>query len=328
MNQPRAFIFGIDGGSFDLIAPLSSSGLLPNLSRLLREGATASSQTTWPPHTGPGWASLIAGGNPGHHGIYQFFGTQEPDYSARILGTNDFGCSTVWEWLASAGLTMGLINVPMSHPPRKLPGYQITWPLTQTLRYCDPPSLLGEMARARVHFQSDLATMYRGKLDYVHEALVNVAARGRAVQYLFKSQPVDIVMLVLTESDRVCHHYWHFSEADHPQHCAAEDPAFATAIADTYIAIDHVLGELLNCLPDDCCVLVVSDHGFGTGRESLAIHQVLEEAGFLCTTETTDGSAAARKQASWFADQKRRIDWSETSVYIPGPGSYGLDLKL
>ena len=72
------------------------------------------------------------------HGIYQFFDTQDPGYGDRLLETPDFGCDTIWEWLNAQGLTVGLINVPMSHPPRGLDGYELTWPLRKTLRFSHP----------------------------------------------------------------------------------------------------------------------------------------------------------------------------------------------
>jgi predicted AlkP superfamily phosphohydrolase/phosphomutase len=49
----------------------------------------------------------------------------------------------------------------------------------------------------------------------------------------------------------------------------------------------------------------------------------------LHTCESKEGNGApARKQASWFADQGRQIDWAKTSVYMPVPGSYSLNLNL
>ncbi len=327
-NGPKAFVFGVDGGSFDVIDPLVAQGLLPNMAALLREGASAVTETTWPPHTAPGWTSLVAGSTPGRHGVYQFFATQDENYRARILGTHDFGCSTVWEWLASAGWTMGLINIPMSHPPRDLPGYQITWPLTQTLRYCSPSTLLGEMASSGVSCKSDLTTMFHGKLHYIHEALGNIRARGETVKYLLRERPVDAVMMVITESDRVCHHYWHFSETDHPQHCAPADPAYTTAIRDTYIAIDQVLGEVLELLDEDCTVVMVSDHGFGSGRDSLSLHTLLEENGFLHAVCRGNDRDPPGSEASWFSDPERRIAWNKTRVYMPVPGSFGVNVNL
>jgi predicted AlkP superfamily phosphohydrolase/phosphomutase len=330
--QPKFFIFGIDGGTFDLIEPLIAENLLPNLAALLARGASARMDCTWPPHTGPGWTSLVTSCYPGHHAIYQFFAMQESDYRARVVGSNDYGCSTVWEWLALQGWTMGIINIPMSHPPRSLPGYQITWPLSNTLRYCSPHTLLGEMANHGAHFQSDLATMYRGDLNYIHEALDNVEARLRSLKYLLAHHPVDAAMIVFTEVDRVCHHYWHFSDPTHPQFTPDADEAYRSAIRDIYQAVDHALGEALRLIPEESTVVVVSDHGFGAGRESFSVHRHLEQAGWLKTRAAVESPAAGSnghaEVASWFKEGGREIDWERTRLYMPVPGGFGLNVNL
>lgn len=330
--QPKLFIFGIDGGTFDIIERLIAEKLLPNLAALLSRGASARMDCTWPPHTGPGWTSLVTSCHPGHHAIYQFFDMQERDYRARVVGSNDYGCSTIWEWLALQGWTMGLINIPMSHPPRSLPGYQITWPLSNTLRYCSPQTLLGELANHGAHFQSDLATMYRGNLNYIHEALDNVEARLRSLKYLLEHHPVDAAMIVFTEVDRVCHHYWHFSDPTHPQFIPGADEAYRSAISNIYQAVDHALGEALRLIPEESTVVVVSDHGFGPGGESFSVHQCLEQAGWLATRASVESSASEAnghaRVASWFKEGGREIDWERTRLYMPVPGGYGLNVNL
>lgn len=330
--QPKLFIFGIDGGTFDIIERLIAESLLPNLAALLARGASARMDCTWPPHTGPGWTSLVTACHPGHHAIYQFFAMQESEYNARVVGSNDYGCSTVWEWLALEGWTMGLINIPMSHPPRSLPGYQITWPLSNTLRYCSPQNLLGEMANHDAHFQSDLATMYRGDLNYIHEALDNVEARLRSLKYLLAHHPVDAAMIVFTEVDRVCHHYWHFSDPSHPQFIPDAAEAYRSAIRDIYQAVDHALGEALRLIPEESTVVVVSDHGFGAGGESFSVHQHLEQAGWLTTrsaaVELPGGANSQAQMAGWFKEGGLEVDFERTKLYMPVPGSYGLNVNL
>ena len=329
--RPKLFIFGIDGGSFDLIEPLIAENLLPNLAALLARGASAHMDCTWPPHTGPGWTSLVTGCHPGRHAIYQFFDTQERGYGARLVGSNDYGCPTVWEWLAQKGWTTGLVNVPMSHPPRALPGYQITWPLSNTLRYSSPHGLLAELANNGAHFQSDLTTMYRGDLSYIHEARENVGARLRSLRYLLARHPADAVMIVFTEVDRVCHHYWHFSDPDHPQFVPDAEEAYRTAIRDIYGEVDKALGEALQLIPEDSTVVVVSDHGFGPGGDSFSVHRYLEDAGMLATRDVDESRAGeeGREQvAGWFREGGREVDWLRTKVYMPVPGAYGLNVNL
>lgn len=330
--RPKLFIFGIDGGSFDIIEPLIAENLLPNLAALLSRGASARMDCTWPPHTGPGWTSLVTACPPGHHAIYQFFDMQDRDYRARVVGSNDYGCSTLWEWLALQDWTLGLINIPMSHPPQALPGYQITWPLSNTLRYSSPRDLLGEMANHGAHFQSDLATMYRGDLGYIHEALDNVEARLRSLKYLLEHHPVDAAMIVFTEVDRVCHHYWHFSDPGHPLFTPDADEAYRSAIRNIYQAVDNALGEALRLIPEESTVAVVSDHGFGPGGESFSVHRYLEDAGLLTTRpyveSPTDEANGHQQVADWFREGGREIDWERTKVYMPVPGGFGLNVNL
>lgn len=327
----KALIIGIDGGSFDLIDPLISAGKLPVLAGLLRRGVSAKTTCTWPAHTAPGWSSFVTASHPGGHGIYQFFDTQDRDYGAVVRQSGDLGRSNAWDWLARAGYSLGLINIPMSHPPKDLPGYQITWPLEQTLRYCRPARLLTELTKADAHFQPDLATMFRGDLGYLEQAEAGVVARTRSVTTLMRQRPTDLVMAVFTEVDRVCHHYWHFCDDAHPRHEAAPPGSgWQAAITRIYQAVDAAIGELLALVDDDTTVVVVSDHGLGVGRHELAINTVLESAGLLATRPAPNGRSEPAGQASWFhaTEGDREVDFTRTAVYSPVPGSFGLNVNL
>jgi predicted AlkP superfamily phosphohydrolase/phosphomutase len=323
--SPRVLIIGIDGGSFDTIDPLLDAGALPNLAGLLRDAASSRTACTWPAHTAPGWSTFVSASHPGQHGIFQFFDVQDAGYRARVTQSWDLGRSSVWDWMAAQGWSLGLINVPMSHPPADLPGYQVTWPLTQTLRHCHPPGLLRELAVSGAHFQSDLATMFTGDLSYLESAERNVAARVRSVRHLMTTRPTDAVMVVLTEADRVGHHYWHFADPTHPHH---EQPPAGTgwdqAMARILGAIDEAVGELLELVDEETTVVLVSDHGLGTGRYGFAVHTVLEEAGLLTTVAA---EVPENGVASWFAEGGRRIDFDRTLLYLPVPGVNSLNIN-
>lgn len=327
---PRALIIGIDGGDFAAIDPLVAQGRLPNLAGLLRRGASASTACTWPAHTAPGWSTFITGCRPGGHGVYQFFDTQDQGYGAAIRESGDLGRSSAWDWLARRGYTLGLVNVPMSHPPRDdLPGYQVTWPLRQTAHFCRPPGLLAELARNRAGFRSDLATMFRGDYAYLEQAEVNVAARVRSMSHLMRNHPTDIAMVVFTEVDRVGHHYWHFVDPDHPRYTPPPaDSGWDSALQRIYEAVDDAVGELLELVDDTTEIVVVSDHGLGIGRHGFAVHQLLQDAGFLVTKDRSANGEDPAETASWFASERRQVDFERTDVYMPVPGSFGLNVNL
>jgi predicted AlkP superfamily phosphohydrolase/phosphomutase len=139
-------------------------------------------------------------------------------------------------------------------------------------------------------------------------------------------------MIVFTEVDRVCHHYWHFSDPSHPQFVPDTDEAYRSAIRNIYQAVDNALGEALRLIPEESTVVVVSDHGFGPGRESFSVHKCLEQAGLLTTRASVDSPAddanGQKQVASWFKEGGKEIDWERTRLYMPVPGGFGLNVNL
>ena len=60
----RALVIGLDGAEWSVIRRLQNDGLLPNLSRLIREGAHGPLNSTTPPMTLPSWSSMLTGCHP------------------------------------------------------------------------------------------------------------------------------------------------------------------------------------------------------------------------------------------------------------------------
>src|SRR4030067_2872209 len=68
----RVLCIGLDGATFDLIKPWIAEGRLPNLKRLLEEGAHANLNSVIPPLSPQAWSSFMTGVNPGKHGLFGF----------------------------------------------------------------------------------------------------------------------------------------------------------------------------------------------------------------------------------------------------------------
>lgn len=159
----KLIVIGLDGASFPLIMKFCNEGLLPNISKIIEMGKCAPLNSTIPPHTAPGWVSSLTGVLPGEHGIYQFWDTQSPNYVGKFMGSNNVAYPYIWDILNEAGYSTGLINIPMSHPPKKVNGYIITWPLSNTLRYCyptlpTPPHILYRLSGCRSTYQCGKGT--------------------------------------------------------------------------------------------------------------------------------------------------------------------------
>lgn len=328
MGCPGIVVIGIDCADFAVVTRLMAEGRLPALAGLARDGSFGRLASTFPPHTAPGWTSMFTGVNPGRHGIYQFWHTQAPDYAPAVVRASDWRREALWSMLERQGLRVGVVNVPMTHPPQALDGgYMISWPLVPTLHYSEPKGLVGELARAGVHHQSDLVTMYRGQPDYLEHAHGLVERRTEAVLHLQRTRPVDALIVVFTELDRVSHHYW--GDGERP----------APAVEAIYQGVDRAVARILAPCGPDTLVVVASDHGCGRCAANLNVNRVLEQAGLLAVALAPDGDddgtaaddVSGDGRASWFQSGRRYrrvIDWSGTRAFMPTPGCFGINLNL
>lgn len=329
----KVFVFGIDGGSLAVIKELIKSGELPTFQKLIQNGTSGILHSTIPPHTAPGWVSAVTGVGPGNHGVYQFWDTQGQDYVGRFMGSRDWKSTPLWKVLNKAGLKTGVVNVPMTHPPCPMDGYIITWPLSNTLRYSYPESLLSEIAVQGGHYLPDISIMCHGEKEYVEKAVNITQKRVQTVKYLLKTYEWDFMMAVFPEVDRISHFYWHFWDENSVEYCPSASKEEKNAIVDMYRATDKALSEVLSILPEDTLLLVMSDHGFGAGEYNFNVQTFLMDKGFLFakawgydTESTTD------QGGSWFTYSKEgteyEVDWTKTKAYMAAPGSYGVNINL
>jgi predicted AlkP superfamily phosphohydrolase/phosphomutase len=138
------------------------------------------------------------------------------------------------------------------------------------------------------------------------------------------------MVVVYTEIDRVCHYYWHGLDDRHPEH-AQTAPKDESVIADIYAEIDEAFAAILGLVDDDCVVMVVSDHGFGPCTRSLRIHRVLADGGFCVPHSTGDLIMPSLKVQTDYqvqTDYLKALDWHHTTVYMPTPGCFGVNLNL
>lgn len=319
----KLLVIGLDGVSFGLINQFKSERCLPTFSKLINAGLFYPLRSTIPPHTAPGWVSSLTGVNPGGHGIYQFWDTQSPSYVGKFMESNDVGIPFIWKILNESGYSTGLINIPMTHPPKEVNGYILSWPLSNTLRYCYPADLINEIATHQGHYASDLVTMFNGDINYINEALEIIRKRLQTIKYLIQNKPVDLFMSVFTEIDRVSHFYWHYMVNND------SDPDLREAIKNIYIETDRALGEILELLDEDTTLMIYSDHGFEQGVLDFYVQTYLIQVGLMQLKQESNDYIL---EDNWFEHENKNeiytVDWSKTIAYMAAPGSYGININL
>jgi predicted AlkP superfamily phosphohydrolase/phosphomutase len=146
----KIVILGLDGLDYGLTEKMLSEGKLPNLDALRKQGCFKSLASTLPPISPVAWSSFQTGVNPGKHNIFDFLTpdlqTYEPKLSSveirpprRILRLGKYriplGKANVrllrksqpfWKVLSDRGIFNSIIRVPITFPPEKIRGVQLS----------------------------------------------------------------------------------------------------------------------------------------------------------------------------------------------------------
>jgi len=271
-TQPRLLIIGLDSATFDLILPWIGEGDLPNLARLIRDGVSGPLRSTIPPSSPPAWTSFMTGKNPGKHGVFDFVEPEPGSYGARFTSGASRRARTLWRILSDAGVSVGVINLPMTYPPEPVRGYLLAGMDTpdENTSFVHPPELQQELARrfgslplVVSYMRQRVARGYRSQIQVVREWEEIEEKRAEVCLYLMEHHKTDLVMLHFFAIDQLQHHFWHYMDPGHPWF----DPVGARTVGDPirpiYRKADEIVGRLISKLPADSHVIVLSDHGAG-----------------------------------------------------------------
>jgi predicted AlkP superfamily phosphohydrolase/phosphomutase len=283
----RLLVIGLDGATFDLVAPWAAAGELPALARLMAAGAWGPLRSTLPPATFPAWTSLVTGVNPGRHGVLDFVERVPGTFRVRFVNGSRRRTPALWTRLSAAGRRVAVLSVPATYPPEPVNGVMVSGfdsPVTTRVdgSFVFPRAFHAEMRRlvGRLPFADfqEVRTGPRWHDRALASLLDGVARRATLAEALLRREPWDALMVVFGESDTVAHHFWRFHDPASPRHAPS---AHADAIRRVYRALDAAIARLV-AAAGDACVAVVSDHGSGGASDRVVhLNRYLAQRGFL-----------------------------------------------
>lgn len=285
MIKRKVAVFGLDGITFDLLQPWLDEGRLPNLARLMANGASGRLRSSIPPVSASAWASFFTGTNPGQHGLVDFTYPAPDSYRINVSSSHTRTAPALWEIVNHAGGKAGVVSMPMTYPPEPLNGFMLCSFLTPNAdsRYTYPDSLKEELTTAAGPFPLHMSEKGRGKdpRQFVQAVKEMEITRARSVCYLLEHKPWDLFIYVVETTDNLQHEVWHLLDETHPRY----DPQMAADaipdILDYYETVDRLLGEMIARVPEDALIVVLSDHGFGPFHKFFHINNWLAEQDLL-----------------------------------------------
>ena len=299
----KTVVIGLDGATFDIIKPLVSSGRMPVLARLMLEGASAPLRSTILPNSFPGWASCTTGTSEGMHGVFSPFIKNQSSYGVRAMSGRDIMTRPVWDILTEHGGRSVVLNVPTTYPPEPINGLMVTGMLTpgRGSEFTYPSSLKSELL---AEFPNYIIEPERipDKHARASEFRRTIEVRQRALKYLMQRRDWDFLMVVFSVLDRAQHDYWADMNPAHPRHDPNTPTEFREFIHEIYQRLDSAVGNLIEQLPAESRVLVVSDHGFCSELFEVRVNELLASAGLLAFK-----SPAFRKSVAGFKSFRDKV---------------------
>ena len=292
-SRSKVLLIGVDGAPFDLLTKWVAAGKLPNLGRLLMKDSASGVLKSTLDVTPPAWSSIYTGKNAGKHGIFDFMYREPHSYSFAPTNASRRDSADLWEILSRHSLKVGVLNAPVTFPVRPVNGFLVSGFLTPSAEanYTYPASLKEELKREVPGFKPSSPNELQLNLNkeaYVKNIGEQLENLRRAALYLLKKDDYDLFGVFISETDHVQHWFWRSMVARAEKHngevgkvgVEASDQ-FSHVILDTYVAVDRLVGELLETVDENTYVVLVSDHGGAELKRFFHTNYFLHSIGML-----------------------------------------------
>ncbi len=286
------FLFGISGATWTILDPMLRAGQLPVLNSLRARGVRAtllSKPTSGDRYPRPqtAWATIATGCEPERHGVIRFY------HEGLNLQERP-----IWEIYAQHGLRVGIFGWPGTWPPPSVDGFVVPSHLARDARTW-PPELrwikeierryqagergskegirLSRVLREGSAFLRTGHAPVRTSTRIARTAVRAAWARDEERALLLRHARLDLTVSLFGRLqqqyrphlasyvtflvDFASHRYWRYMESAGSGPGGSDDKRLSSAVRDAYARTDSALGRLLEEMPVQTTVFVLSEHG-------------------------------------------------------------------
>jgi predicted AlkP superfamily phosphohydrolase/phosphomutase len=138
----------------------------------------------------------------------------------------------------------------------------------------------------------------------------------------------DLLIGVIESTDRVQHMMYRLIDPTHPMHDAALAAKHGDTIRAVYRRADQFVAQVLELLPADTTVLIVSDHGFHSWRKAVNLNTWLVQHGYMVLKgQPPPGEKKLDDLFGGGGEFFENVDWSRTRAYAMGLGQIYFNLR-
>ncbi len=280
----KLLLLGIDGASWNILDTLIEQGLMPVLKELRNRSVSGILKSNVPYISPSVWTTIMTGKSRKKHGIFGFYNSKA-DLKAR----------RIWEILNYYSIPVGTLGVFLTSPPENKYLFQIpAWIKIDNTTYPEKyASALSWDLNDDLIQSADLGITEKTR-EYIRDCMNDPERFNYRYHFaqmyiqtdnflnLLKETEPGFSSMVYYGSDAMLHWYMHYYHPEwFPGLEIIPDPQLAQVIPEYFKELDQELGRILNSIPGDCSVMIVSDHGQVPATKDLYLGYRLSETELL-----------------------------------------------
>lgn len=258
----KTLVIGLDGASWNYLKP--NLDRLPNLKEIIKNGISGELKSCIPPWSFPAWKCYSTGKHPGKLGIYYFVDIDFKNRKISLFDSTSCKEKEIWDYLGEKGIKVGIINMPMTYPPRRVNGIMISGPFSSEARYTYPKNLENEFRKFNYKVYAEEFLIQSNKKKNIKIIKDIIKSRFEAAKFIIDKFRVSFLHLTIFHIDTVQHFMWNTVQLD-----------------EIWILLDREIGRLMDYIGKECLIILMSDHGFVEHKEKFYLNSWLVKHGYL-----------------------------------------------
>lgn len=289
-KKKKVLLIGWDAADWKAINPLMDAGYMPALEKLVNNGSIGNLSTLDPPLSPTLWTSISTGKRPYKHGILGFTEPDPTGTKVRPIHITSRKVRAIWNILSHEEYKCHQVGWWPSHPAEPINGISISnfyqranspitepWPMLEGTVH--PREKEDIFAALRLHpqeltgahllpFLPNGAEMDQNdpkiqrRIGSLQKIIADCTTIHSAATFILENEEWDFMTVYYDAIDHFGHGFMKFHPPRRPNIDEKEYEYYKDVVAAGYRYHDMMLDTLINMVPEDTLIMLISDHGF------------------------------------------------------------------